>query len=67
MVTMFWPHLEKVVATYGGGSLGVCFSSLMRFRTIRPILRCSVWDTGSIGLQLRVGLGLALVGIVAFH
>lgn len=30
MVTMYWPHLEKIADTYGGGSLGMCFSSLMK-------------------------------------
>lgn len=32
MVTMLWPHGEKIVAPYGGGSLEMCFSSLMKVR-----------------------------------
>jgi len=44
MATIFWPYGEKIVATYGGESLGMCFSSLMK-----------VWNSWANFAELSLG------------
>ena len=62
MVTMYWPHLEKIIATYGGASFGMCFSSLMKvwnnWANI-DVLSLGYWSNKSpIESRVRFSLGL---------
>lgn len=44
MATIFWPHGEKIAATYGGESLGMCLSSVMK-----------VWNSWANFVELSLG------------